>query len=315
MRVFAALLNVEIAEDLGRGDKLDDQTFVTNNKREIARLLKPQVIEEIGQLEKSALTEAGAVIYSAVDLPDDASADAAHAWLRRKLDDVQRFKMALWLVKDNCVDSELGFLLCWLPQGGLRGHSNFLGTVYSLATGRTEVTSFSRDELRRGRQLFRRMSAPAAASPFTRLTTNVPRVARASCHLSIARGYPDLGLKLSSYCSAFEALFSTSTAELSHQLAERVALFLSNSSARRLQDYRTIKSAYTIRSKVAHGDAIKPGKAESLPELASRCDSLLRDCLEKVISDRSIFAVFEGDSEQLEEYMLARILGARSLSE
>ncbi len=65
-------------------------------------------------------------------------------------------------------------------------------------------------------------------------------------------------------CS-LEALLSTQTNEITHILAERVAVLTENKYERRLDVYRKIKDLYKIRSKLVHGNS-SPKKGDMTTE-------------------------------------------------
>ena len=74
---------------------------------------------------------------------------------------------------------------------------------------------------------------------------------------------------------ALEAVLSTSNVEISHQLAERIAVVLGGSAELKYDTYKLVKKdLYGIRSKLVHGDAgpKKKGKinTESLAVMARR---------------------------------------------
>jgi Apea-like HEPN len=97
-----------------------------------------------------------------------------------------------------------------------------------------------------------------------------------------ARGSSDLGRKIAQYVTCFEALFCTDSSEMTHKLAERVAFFLGENGAERTSIFKNIKAAYTVRSKVVHGDKIDKKRANQAPDLSRTCDELLRKSLAKV---------------------------------
>ena len=306
-RFITALLHISLEEDLGRGDKLDEVTFVTNNQDAIRSLLDREIVHQIGALEADAILKAGAVVYSTEELPDGADGQAR---LARRLAEVQTFENVLWLVRDNCVNNELGFLVCY--DGSRVGvHSNFLSPVFTLANGKTERTAFSREELRWARHFVRDriLRIEDSLEPTTRLSGSVDRTARAMYHVQAARAIGDLGIKIASYCSALESLFATSQAELSHQLAERVASFLGVGPSDRLAKYKALKAAYSIRSRIVHGDVLKAGHRETLPGLSSECDGLVRGSLRKLFEDEEIRNRFRGSAEELDAFMISLLFG------
>jgi hypothetical protein len=57
-----------------------------------------------------------------------------------------------------------------------------------------------------------------------------------------------------SLVTILEALLSTGSAEISHQISERVAVLIGQSPSERLEIYRKIKKLYDLRSRITHGD-------------------------------------------------------------
>ena len=86
-------------------------------------------------------------------------------------------------------------------------------------------------------------------------------------------------MKVLLYITAMEALISTSTAELSHQVAERVAVLLGNDASARIAIYNDIKKGYGYRSKTAHGEALK-GTEQDVAGLLERLDEYVRQLLQ-----------------------------------
>ena len=60
-----------------------------------------------------------------------------------------------------------------------------------------------------------------------------------------------------SLVTILEALLSTGTAEIAHQVSERVAVLIGHSPKERLEVYRATKKLYDLRSRITHGD-LKP---------------------------------------------------------
>ena len=85
----------------------------------------------------------------------------------------------------------------------------------------------------------------------------------------------DLPHKVANYCTSFEALVSTSSAELAHQVSERVAILIGNDSNDSLEIYSNLKRAYTTRSKLVHGDRLTATRDQFLKE-SLNCDGYLR---------------------------------------
>src|SRR5262249_11651354 len=71
--------------------------------------------------------------------------------------------------------------------------------------------------------------------------TNSNRISRALDYVARAQMSVNPAEKVAFYCTALESLFSTSTSELTHQIAERVAVVTSQNAASRSDQYWFVK--------------------------------------------------------------------------
>ncbi len=224
-RYLVALTQVEIQEPLGKGDQIADEFRITNDKAVVQKFLTYELQTALGGLETMALLNADAVVYEEATTGENLDATNALAELTWMLERTGVFATALWMVKDNAVDFELGFLEIWPPNGQYRAHSNFLAMTVRKADGSKDKVRFSRSELREARQIFSgllqlvahdapeeiktQVKLPAGQQPILTGHAKVPRVRRALYFLESARSFRDMGLKIAMYCSLFETLFST----------------------------------------------------------------------------------------------------------
>jgi len=304
---LTALQHITVPGDLGRGDRLNDDLFLTNNANVLDKILRPEVGHIIGILESTALKKAKAVVYSNEELPEDTD---RHAHLQRRLEEVAAFQHTLWLWKDNCVDNELGFLVSY-AKAGLSVESNYLVQRYSLSTGKIGTIEFTREDLKIIRRYFREQMVREFSEdrPPTFMTTDVNRVSRALFLAQSARIAGDLGFKIAGYCGALEALLTTSQSELAHQMSERAAFLIAENAKERTETYATLKKAYEVRSKIVHGGYIKGAKVTDLALLSTACDEIVRRCLQKVLGSTEMSHLFAGSQEELDAFLLDIIFG------
>jgi hypothetical protein len=138
----------------------------------------------------------------------------------------------MWLLKDNAADSELGFLTYEVPGLLQNTHSNAVSVTYGMADGSRSVISFSRKELKEILAYYRAfVDEIEATTAYGILRSEWGRATRAFYWIQAGRAARGLGERIASFCTAMESLFATSSSELAHQLAERMAIFLSNQSA------------------------------------------------------------------------------------
>lgn len=301
---FAATEGLEIAEPLGRGDRFRDIYFITNDRDEIARRVTPHA-PSIGHIELNALLDGRPVVICDDDLPV-LNDESAGALLVDRLVQTGHMLRQLWHIRDNSVDTEMGYLV-WEPQAvGPIVTRNFFGSIMTTARGSRGPTCFSRDELKKARHLVtwnsdvKYINQPHAIS--------VPRAIRADYFVQAARAEGDLGLKIAMYATAFEALLATDTTELSHRLAERAAWLLEDDPGERSVLYKKIKAAYGMRSKVVHG-AKGALKESELVESSEFCDSLARRLLGAAYNIPELRAVFLEEKTPVDDFLTRLLFG------
>ncbi|MBJ7575667.1 HEPN domain-containing protein [Luteimonas sp. MC1828] len=303
-----ALYNITISENLSRGDKINDTTFITNDPVTINGLLDRQHSQFLGGLEELAIRKASAVIYS----HEPASGGVTpEQHLVSKLYEVEIFLAILWLFTDHSVNDETGFYF-FVNSEGLGGTSNHLASMNTCANGEMSDLICSRTQLKRVREFYReQVTLPdfPFAKPKLSLTQETSRIQRALHHTMTARAESDIGFKISGYCSALEALLSSSQAELSHQLAERVAFLIGDSSERRLWYYKLVKQAYVVRSKIVHGDTVRAAKLPELIRISEFCDETIRSLVMAILSSEEHEAMFSLDNTSFDAQMLSVIFG------
>jgi hypothetical protein len=114
-------------------------------------------------------------------------------------------------------------------------------------------------------------------------------------------------MKISHYCSALESLFSTDSIELSHKLSERIAIFLREFNYDPLTVFNDIKSFYSIRSKVTHGDSIAEKKGKLIQDISITCDKYLRNIINIIIDSPDLIQIFDGSKSDLEDYFKKKL--------
>lgn len=291
---------LEIKGNLGRGERLADHFFITNDKQRISNLVVPQLRQSMGTLEYNFLLEAPVIAYSTFNAPPP------HLAQDRLVDHLlilDKFEDTFWLECDNCVGHELAFVVT--PHGLF---SNIYQGNRSLSDGKQKVISLSADKLREVIRFFREATFPNL-SVRTRIHTkgNSSRMTRALSLVSRARRTSLLAEKIAFYCAGLEALLSTSQAELSHQIGERVALISSQKTEERMEIYRLLKECYGFRSKYIHGSALRDIGEDKIEELSVKLDETVRRCFEQVLTVLELAEAVAGKEELLDAYMLQRI--------
>lgn len=200
---------------------------------------------------------------------------------------IQQFVHCLWGVKDNNVYVRDGFLLAYHKhfEDGFTYKAS-LSAIFSYSSGEQLLSSFSGDELTIAIKSFSPLQEDALKedsvggrdvdSDFFFKSKGSNRLTRAAFFTISARGSAHIPMKIVAYCNALECLFTVGTSEVNHKIAERVALMLGTSEESKKEFYKLIKTAYSCRSKIVHGQHLG-GDESQLVNISRKLDSILRE--------------------------------------
>ena len=254
---FSRLTYLDIDGSLGRGIQFVDKFFITNDKNYIRSIVDSRSVEQIGTLEYNFLME-GPIAYFKIDELDESAFWQTSVNL---LNVLSNFENSLWLSQDSCVGHEVGFICNDRRVTSVR-HGGHL----TLASGLTEPLHCSAAAFS---EIVRQIRPGIQKIDFSKTykTHNTKSVSRSWLALHLI-GYAQQTVfipnKIAFYCSAIEALLSTSQAELSHQIAERVSV-LTKDNGSRIETYRFMKKCYGLRSKYIHGATVSLTKSDKSP--------------------------------------------------
>lgn len=113
MKVFyiTAISDIIVSADLGRGDKLGDCMFLTNNREVIHKFLTSEFRSNFGSLETSFLENSSFVVYGIEDVTLDlASVEKQFIFLDQRMGMLGIFLHHLWMVRDNSAHFEITFM-------------------------------------------------------------------------------------------------------------------------------------------------------------------------------------------------------------
>lgn len=223
---------------------------------------------------------------------------------------IQSLTNGLWSIRDNSVYVRDGFLFVYDKEfdDGVSFKAS-LSTINTKASGLIEEVCFSKEEIESVSESMQVISMDDVSSGanFRNATqfqyfknAKMGRKAIAELYVFHARASASLSMKVLLYITAMEALISTSTAELSHQVAERVAVLLGKDAATRIVIYDEIKRGYGCRSKTAHGEALK-GTEQDVAGLLERLDEYVRQLLQ-------LDTPYDLDPVQINDFFLDKIL-------
>ena len=301
---------------LGSAWTISADLKISKSKAVAKNLISPLVRRKIGDLEADAILAGTPFLFTTSDYPlQDSSSEAQMDLLNARLQIAVAFCNLLWLIKDNSVNFGQGVLQYpnSTSAAQTRISTNRWIARYTTADGKLRVTKFSKPELEEIISLYGSLYGQIRSEDTTFAETpgtagSIDRLSRAFFYLQAARATSDFPQKVANYCTCFEALVSTSPLEITHQVAERMAVLISNDSSDALQTYRNIKKAYDTRSKYVHGDEMT--KSEDLYRIQSEnCDDYLRRALTVILTEQEIVDLFTlGTRIEVDEFFLTRLL-------
>lgn len=300
---------------LGRGERIDEDFFITNDRIVIQGLMPELFKPSIGTMEYNFFQKSPVAVYAKLDhLPNGSQQSRLLEYLIL----LDTFENVFWFHADCCVGHEAAFIH---DRNSPQIWTNTYEGGRTRSDGSQEMLEITADELRNLLRVYRIFLKPVKANSQTSLSTknqaeakpgltassyrfavariltrtNSNRISRALSHVGRAQKTAALDEKITFYCSALEALFSTSHFELTHQIAERVAITGTRSRSERLPTYRFVKDCYSFRSKYIHGTPLKDSD-----------ETKLRDSFQAVFEDELLSkAIFS--EHDLDELMLARL--------
>ena len=288
-----------------------------SNSLSVARRLVTESLSEcIGKLEVNHILSGRPFVYSLSEYPvEDTSPKKQLEVLATHLRYTQLFVNLLWIVKDNAVTFELGFLQYpYVRKGHLTQiSSNALSATFSDATGSRDEATFTEAELRLAIDLYKRVFGWAhdeyTVPEYPPIALGrKDRLSRALYFLQAARSAGYLPEKVAYFCTCFESLVSTSSSELAHQVAERVASSIGNTPSEAMEIYRDLKRAYDTRSKLVHGGMLTD-QGDRYRVDSTNCDSYLRRLIHVLNSNGKLREALEQNRESVDQFFLNRLFG------
>lgn len=311
---IAKLFDIKITSSLSRGKKIDDNARISNGALNYKRIFENDVFKNsIGHIEAQAL-ENCTYVYEVGEFNElkkvfdgEYSAETYLNSLMRKM---QIFLNALWLVKDNSVNLELGFLHIYPNNSPLLGSITSNSGTFSPTNcfGEYTETIFTLEELDLAIQFnnillsggWEREKAGERLPSRNPLTKESGRVGRAFYFLMLARDESVLPIKIMNYCSVLECLFTSDSSEVTHKVSERFARFMGSSFDERKRYFKLVKDLYKIRSKAVHGQVVRE-TPEQMRELLKEIDNATRTMFVGHFTEEEKYSVFDLNNEEFEK--------------
>jgi hypothetical protein len=284
---------------------------VFNNLDNIKEAIGAESISFIGSLDYNELLSSKFFICK--KFTNEAEEFNTLESLDEFFENLELFSKILWFMKD-CSTSIDKCYMSYNLAGQLFVDVLEPNLVYFDSLGNKENTEFDINEIEFAESIYQNfisgISLPENEPPKSISQKGaLNRVARAFNFVRQSRMNNDLGLKIANFCTAFEALFSTSSSELTYKLATRLAYFIGSDPENRKQIFKLMRDAYSIRSSVVHGDEISKSKFNLIQEIVIKCDEMLRLIISNAYLQKELFDLFNSKNEAIEEYFNDLVLG------
>lgn len=315
---FTGLDQVELPKLAGRGERFMNNYFLTNDRRKIAELVTAHE-PQIGAVEADWLRDtAPALIYRVGEAEIDRTDldPSLRALLIDDLRAVQALLFGMWLEKDNAAFLDRGWLAGRIGSNAIVSNNSWEVRL-SKSDGSYQPVHFDMEELRRARNVTKaRGEYIGGVDRPTMLASGTHRYQRLTYFVGAARAATDIAIKTIQYCSALEALVSTSHTELGHQVSERVACLLSPPGPDRIGIFRIVKEAYGYRSRAVHGASFKGSAYERLKHCSQKLDGICRAlavlCLN---TENGLVAELARKDDAINRFFLEKVLSTPSAIE
>jgi len=305
---------LKLTEPISGYVELLPRVNITNDPVVRKKWLTPEFSTVAGLIEATHLNSESNLVFGEFDanemkdLPPEGMLLAILSWVNGLFD-------SAWLIKEHVMVCDAAFMRVE-TDSEVRWTSNFLAVRPSFSSGysvKEDDIEMSIEDLREwsriddlvGGYLCKKSSLPSRFM----MEKGYTRSGIALRFVATARQALDLTFKITNYSSALETLFTTESTELAHKLSERVAFFLGERGYNRRTVFATIKSAYGVRSKLVHGDTLKPSLIEDLSVLSAQCDAYLRAILREIFNSENLKGIFDSKNEAIEDYFSSLILG------
>ncbi|MEH6990544.1 hypothetical protein [Cytobacillus firmus] len=318
------LYNLRISSELNRGKVITKNMRISNSERNFLRIFGSDDVlgKFIGILEYDYLQNSTYVVatgdfdelynhYQKHGIEKSNHYYILNALMRR----VQMFCNLLWLIKDNSVHTEKGFIIVGSDTLNPIGTSTGSAFSYLNAKGAYDEVIFTQEEIDQAIKYYNQLAADDSEvlQIGQRVTPDIynlqsTRVDRAVHFLQAARREDSIPVKIMNFCTVLECLFTRDNSELTHKISERFAKILTKDIEKRIELYNLIKRAYAIRSLVIHGQPISKRKLQEAHEIVVDLDSAIRLLFNEIFFNEEIKEFFSKTDEDLDKGFLKMIL-------
>ncbi|MBG9692330.1 hypothetical protein ABD91_16035 [Lysinibacillus sphaericus] len=314
----ASAYELKVSHQMNKGTKLFQDIRISNNKEKISELFHPQFFDAIGTMEYNQILS-GAYYYAEGEVEDSNIFDDDNAGLEYLdffMERIQFLNNLLWLLKDNSINTEQGYLQLECSKG-TKFHSNGRSGSFYNSKGEREKVEFSIEELKTPEIIL--------GDLFEEVTPNIPtvnvyetnRIERAFYLLQAARAQNYLPERISIFTTLLETLLSTSNSEVTHKLRERISWLLGKDFDEREKLFDDMGVIYSIRSTHVHSSTV-PKSAKNEEKLfvySNKLEGYVRQILIKILTEDKMASYYKKnekgkyDDSELEKFLKNICLG------
>ncbi len=303
---LAAIHDFQIASVLNKGIVIFENIRISNQKERVRNLITEPFFESIGGLEAEFLIS-NPYMYLQTNYENDEifkDNEEGMAFLNYYLIVSQIFCSCLWLVKDNSVNVESGFLNV---TSGIKTltHSNLRSSIFYNSVGKRSNVVFTQEEIKKALEIHNGLFNPITyegtkSVGFSSFEVyKEGRIERFFYFLQAARNESYLPSRIAGFVTLLETLLSTSSSEVTHKLKERLAWLLGSNFEERKEIFDNLGIIYTIRSANVHGNTMpkKGNSIEKLEKLSIIIEDYTRKLIIKFIGNTEIMKLYKEKGE------------------
>lgn len=300
----AKVYGLEVDRVLNRDIQVIENIRISNQRDRLERRCDIYFKQTIGTLEYDALLS-GPYLYAEGDFPKSLNPEEGLIYLNYLNRLSQSLGTALWIIKDNSVLTEMGFLYIYNKHNKYVS-SNSRTSYFLNSKGEINETRFSCTEIKDGINSYIGKFNEGNTADLEHhevskiITTQANRLLRFIYFLQTTRNQGFLPSRISMYCTLLETLLSTDNQEISHKISERTAKIIGKDLVEREEIFKFVKQAYAIRSANVHGDKL-PKKFRELNnqiDISIKIDKLIRQLFRIIINDDDLLEMYINDNNE-----------------
>ncbi|KLV22118.1 HEPN domain-containing protein [Bacillus altitudinis] len=296
-KFVAGAYSLKVAHKMNRGTEIFNNIRISNSSERIINNFRDDFKSAIGDLEYEYLLSSP-YYYSDGKIENFYFEDDTLGMdlLKGLMDKIQFINTCLWLVKDNSIHTDKGYLQ--LQNGDeIKFHSTSRTTTFNNSQGKQDEVIFDSDELKYPNKIFDFFYRD---SDDVTISNEVPmyegsRLERAFYLLQAARPQNYLPERIAIFTTLLETLFSTSNTDVTHKLRERIAWLLGTGFNEREKIFDDMGVIYGIRSNHVHNSTVPKNArtSEQLIAYSSTLECYVRSVLIRILTEENIYKLYQ----------------------